>query len=72
MDKERVWFNTQIKMTHVVPILCLLLFIGFVEYRLKKHLDDVDRRVSKLEEQINNPGSLDVVNYEDSTEKPFT
>lgn len=56
-------------MMHVFPILCLLIFIGFVEYRLKKHLDDVDRRVSKLEEQTNNPGSLDIVNYEDSSNK---
>lgn len=33
-------------MLHVVPILCLILFI---EYRLKKHLDETDERISKLE-----------------------
>lgn len=37
-------------MFHVVPILCLILFIGLVEYRLKKHLDEVDARIVKLEE----------------------
>lgn len=36
-------------MLHVVPILCLILFIGLVEYRLKKHLDETDERISKLE-----------------------
>lgn len=36
-------------MLHIVPILCLILFIGLVEYRLKKHLDEIDERISKLE-----------------------
>lgn len=36
-------------MLHIVPILCLILFIGLVEYRLKKHLDETDERISKLE-----------------------
>lgn len=35
-------------MLHVVPILCLILFIGLVEYRLKKHLDDVDIMLEKV------------------------
>lgn len=36
-------------MLHIVPILCLILFVGLVEYRLKKHLDDIDKRINKLE-----------------------
>ena len=36
-------------MLHIVPILCLILFVGLVEYRLKKHLDDIDKKINKLE-----------------------
>lgn len=36
-------------MLHIVPILCLILFIGLVEYRLKKHLDEINERINKLE-----------------------
>ncbi len=36
-------------MTHIVPILCLILFIGLVEYRLKKHLDKTEERIDQLE-----------------------
>lgn len=36
-------------MLHIVPILCLILFIGLVEYRLKKHLDETDERLDQLE-----------------------
>lgn len=44
-------------MLHVVPILCLILFIGFVEYRLKEHLDEIDKRLSKLEKYVKNNSS---------------
>lgn len=40
-------------MLHVVPILCLILFIGFVEYRLKKHLDEIDEKIKILESYHN-------------------
>lgn len=36
-------------MLHIVPILCLILFIGLVEYRFKEHLNETDERISKLE-----------------------
>lgn len=39
-------------MLHVVPILCLILFIGLVEYRLKEHLNETDKRISKLAKLI--------------------
>lgn len=39
-------------MLHIVPILCLLLFIGFIEYRLKKHLDIIDNDINNLRDKI--------------------
>lgn len=36
-------------MLHIVPILCLILFVGLVEYRFKEHLNETDERISKLE-----------------------
>ena len=36
-------------MLHIVPISCLILFVGLVEYRLKKHLDETDERIDRLE-----------------------
>lgn len=36
-------------MFHIIPILCLFLFVGFVEYRLNKHLDEINNRITKLE-----------------------
>lgn len=36
-------------MLHVVPILCLILFIGLIEYRFKRHLDEIDNKIAKLE-----------------------
>lgn len=39
-------------MLHIVPILCLILFVGLVEYRLKKHPDETNERISRLEKLI--------------------
>lgn len=36
-------------MLHIVPILCLVLFVGLVEYHLKKHLDETEERLDQLE-----------------------
>lgn len=36
-------------MSHIVPMLCLILFVGFVESRLNKHLNEIEDRISKLE-----------------------
>lgn len=41
-------------MLHIVPILCILLFIGLVEYRLKQHIDQIDRKIKKLESNESN------------------
>lgn len=37
-------------MLHIVPILCLILFIFLVEYRLNKQLRDIEKKVSCLEQ----------------------
>lgn len=37
-------------MLHIVPILCLIFFIFLVEYRFKKHLDDIDKKINCLEQ----------------------
>lgn len=42
----------------LTPILCLILFIGLVEYRLKRHLDDVERRVDELTNRLNNSNEV--------------
>ena len=39
-------------MTHIVPILCILLFIGFVEYRLQKHLNQIDIKIRILSDEL--------------------
>ena len=36
-------------MTHIVPMLCLILFIGFIEYRLDKHIKEIEAKINKLE-----------------------
>lgn len=35
-------------MLHVVPIVCLIFFIFFVEYRLKQHIDKTDREIVEI------------------------
>ena len=39
-------------MLHIVPILCLIFFVFFVEYRLKRHIDRSDELIYKLHERI--------------------
>lgn len=36
-------------MLHIVPILCLILFVLLVEYRLNKQLKDIEKKVYCLE-----------------------
>lgn len=45
-------------MLHIVPILCLILFIGFVEYRLKEHLTKVDDEIAILKKNTENLSNL--------------
>lgn len=39
-------------MLHVVPILCLLFFIFFIEIRLKSHIDENDKKIEKLSRKV--------------------
>ena len=39
-------------MLHIVPIFCILLFIGFVEYRLQKHLNQIDIKIRMLSDEL--------------------
>lgn len=44
-------------MSHIVPIICLIFFIFFIEYRLKKHIDKNDeelRQIKKTLKEIQN------------------
>lgn len=39
-------------MLHVVPIICILMFFGFVEYRLSKEVKELHNRIDKIEENL--------------------
>lgn len=39
-------------MTHVLPILCLLIFVFFLEIRIKHELMEVDQEFRILKEEI--------------------
>lgn len=34
-------------MLHVVPIICLIVFVWFLEIRLKKELQDLENKINK-------------------------
>ena len=39
-------------MTHILPILCLLIFVFFLEIRIKHELMEVDQKFKILKEEI--------------------
>ena len=39
-------------MTHILPILCLLIFIFFLEIRIRNELMEVDQKFKILKEEI--------------------
>lgn len=39
-------------MLHIVPILCLIFFIFMVEYRFKRHIDDIDKEIQIIESKL--------------------
>lgn len=39
-------------MFHIVPILCLIIFVAFAEFRLKKEFDEIRKEFNKLRRQI--------------------
>lgn len=40
-------------MLHIVPILCLVFFIGFIEFKLKKEFEEIRREFIELKKKIN-------------------
>lgn len=40
-------------MLHIVPILCLIIFVGFAEFRLKREFDEIKKSFDSLRKQIN-------------------
>lgn len=41
-------------MLHIVPILCLIIFVLIIEYRFKKHFDEIDFQIKAIKDQIIN------------------
>ena len=41
-------------MLHVVPILCLIFFVWFVEIQLKREMHNIEREFRELKERIEN------------------
>ena len=39
-------------MTHILPILCLLIFVFFLEIRIKHELMEVEQKFKILKEEI--------------------
>ena len=39
-------------MTHILPILCLLIFVYFLEIRIKHELMEVEQKFKILKEEI--------------------
>ena len=39
-------------MLHIVPILCLIFFIGFIEIRLKNELTEIEDSIRRLKKRI--------------------
>lgn len=39
-------------MLHIVPILCLIIFVGFIEFRLKQEFNEIRKEFDNLKRQI--------------------
>ena len=39
-------------MLHIVPIVCLIIFVGFVEFRLKQEFNEIRKEFDNLKRQI--------------------
>lgn len=39
-------------MLHVVPILCLIIFVAFAELRLKKEFNEIRKEFNEIRKQI--------------------
>lgn len=52
-------------MTHVVPILCLIFFIGFIELQLKSKIFYIEQEFENLKKNIKNNSNKIDKNRED-------
>ena len=39
-------------MLHIVPIVCLIFFVFFIEYRLKQHIDKNDEKLLQIKKTL--------------------
>lgn len=39
-------------MSHIVPIVCLIFFVFFIEYRLKQHIDKNDKELLQIKKTL--------------------
>lgn len=39
-------------MLHIVPILCLIFFVVYVEFQLKKEIHNIEQEFKELKERI--------------------
>ena len=51
-------------MLHVVPILCLIFFILYIEFQLKKEMHNIEQEFKEVKEKILNNRSEIYVNRE--------
>lgn len=48
-------------MLHIVPILCLIFFVVYVEFQLKKEMHNIEQEFKELKERIlNNKNEIKV------------
>ena len=40
-------------MIHILPVLCLIGFAFFVEFRLQKEINEINKEIKKLKKKIN-------------------
>lgn len=41
-------------MLHIVPILCLIFFVVYIEFQLKKEMHNIEQEFKELKERILN------------------
>lgn len=41
-------------MLHVIPIICLLMFFGFVEFRLSREILKIEKEIRYIKKFMNN------------------
>lgn len=40
-------------MIHILPVLCLIGFAFFVEFRLQKEINEINKEIKKLKKKVN-------------------